>query len=87
MKTKGSYHGNMDIPGYGSWRDNGCKSHPSCLNCPELRCLEELSHSHDHGNKQFDKVRQYVQEGRTMVEICDLMKLSERQVKRYLSKL
>jgi DNA-binding transcriptional ArsR family regulator len=69
--------------------DTGCRSHPSCLDCPEPICLEEIpSRGREaQGNANAEIIKPYVTEGKRCMEIVRITGLSKSTVSRHLKKL
>lgn len=45
-----------------NWRDRGCDYHPKCLECPEPKCIEELTGEEKIARSmtEFDKIIQHI---------------------------
>jgi hypothetical protein len=77
------------IPDDFNWKDNGCEIHPSCLNCPLERCMEE----EPRGRQRLRMLARsrHMQElrvqGRSIPEISRIFQVSQRTVQRALARV
>jgi transposase-like protein len=68
------------------WRDEGCKIHPSCLNCPLERCIEEEPRGKQRLKAvlRAGRIAQLRRSGKSVREIADIFEVSHRTVQRAL---
>jgi len=71
---------------YANWRDTGCDLHPSCLQCPLPRCIEEQSRGRQRQKmeKRAAAMQALASAGSTVREIAAVYSVSERTVQREL---
>ena len=66
-------------------KDHGCHTHPSCLNCPESVCLEEVPKPRINKPKQetVESAKALRKQGKSYREISCILDLNIRTVCRY----
>ena len=71
---------------YANWRDTGCDLHPSCLECPLPRCIEEQFRGRQRQKMEERAVAMQglASAGSTVREIAAAYYVSERTVQREL---
>ena len=76
------------------WHDTGCKYHPSCLECPEVRCIFDNPTAHGIGWKYSEKIearheemRGLLRNGHGVWDIARMMGCGYRTVLRIKSQM
>lgn len=75
------------LPEYCEYTDEGCSLAPSCLNCPFPQCILDLSWGEKRQAATLRKaaiVRLLTLENKTLKDIADKLKVSQRTVIRAL---
>jgi len=74
------------LPEQVDWRDEGCEIHPSCLNCPLPRCIEEEVRGKQRLKTvlRARRIAQLRRSGKSVKEIADIFGVSQRTVQRAL---
>ena len=70
------------LPEGTTYRDDGCKHHPSCLTCPFAECALDVPLAVQRANAQRAKVRALRAEGLTLDVVAARMGISLRQAYR-----
>ena len=77
-----------DTNEYVNWKDGGCDLHPSCLECPLPRCIEEEPRGRQ--KKRLDgraaAMKRMRKEGCSVKEIAAVYEVCERTVQRALER-
>jgi hypothetical protein len=75
------------LPEYCEYKDEGCSLAPSCLNCPFPQCVLDLSRGEKKQAVNLRKaaiVRLLTLENKTLKDIADRLKVSQRTIIRDL---
>ena len=70
-----------------TYTDTGCKLHPSCLNCPEDVCVEDLLGVADGRALKHKRNRDILEEwkaGKNLKELVEIFGLNQRSIERIL---
>jgi hypothetical protein len=76
------------IPDDINWKDTGCEVHPSCLDCPLDKCMEEEPRGRQR-LRMLARARYMAElkkQGKSLAEISRVFQVSQRTVQRDLAK-